>query len=155
MSEQEQWRPVTLPEFAAFYEVSNLGLIRKYNGMVLRPSPAGPHRHLQLKLRMPSGETKNVLVAHLVMGAFRESPDGRSIGYRDGNSRNCAFANLFFLEKSSTSGSGHARQMLTLSVAKMSALLWEELLPQTLPDLADHATCPSYQEEISSHWSTL
>ena len=134
MSEtKEQWVPVTLSEFASFYEVSNLGQVRKYNGMMLRPSPGGRHHHLQLKLRLPSGETRMVLVAHLVMAAFKETPDGRSIGYRDKNSHNCAFANLFFLEKSSASGSGNTSQILTLSVTKMAEALWKELLPLTLP----------------------
>ncbi len=131
----EEWRPVTLPEFSATYAVSDCGHVRKLDGMLLRASPTGQHHHLQLKLRAPSGRTKNAMISHLVMSAFGEAPDGRPVGFRDGNSANNSFDNLYFPHDSLANGGGHTKQMLSLSVEKLSVLIWKELLPLTTPFL--------------------
>lgn len=146
----EEWRPVHIPEFSSYYEVSNHGQVRRTDsGRILRSSSTGLHSNQQLKLRLHNGEHKNLMVAHLAMGAFREDPEGRAIGYSDGNSKNCAPDNLYFIKKPGVHGNegGHASTMLGLSIAKIQKLIWDEILKESSPSLTEHASCPLYAHE--------
>ena len=137
MSAQEEWKPVTLPEFADLYEVNVCGRIRKRrNNFILRASPTGLHHHLQIKLRTLDGRTQNCLISHLVMAAFGEFPGSRPIGFHDKNPLNCTFENLYFLSKLEANGGGHNQRWVARSVAEIAARIWAELLVQTIPLLA-------------------
>ena len=138
MSEVEQWKPVPVQEFSGMYEVSDWGHVRRSsNGLILRASPTGQHHNLQIKLRRKNGQTKNFMIAHLVMGVFGEDPCGRPVGYTDGNMRNCAFENLYFPNASLANGGGHTRQMLIRSVEEIAASIWKALLRETQVFLAN------------------
>jgi hypothetical protein len=139
---EEQWKPVTTASFEHLYEVSDWGRIRKKKtGVLLRGSPAGPKRGLQIKFRHTyGGTTKNCMLSHLVMAAFGEDPCGRSVSHLDKNPRNCRFSNLVINNSSSIVG-GHRTEGLVRSMADLSQRIWQEILPETLPLLSLHAGC--------------
>ena len=137
MNDLEQWKPVTLAQFASLYEVSNLGGVRRVdNGFVLRASSGGTSRGQQIKLRTPKGVTKTTMLSHLVMGAFGEEPAGRPVGFLDKDNRNCRFENLYIKTEALSLSKGHVETQLTRSVDEIAAQVWGEILRETLPLLA-------------------
>jgi hypothetical protein len=128
----ETWKPVPIPQYADLYEVSDWGRVRRrHPPLILRASPTGLHRNLQIKLHDKGVTIKNCMLSHLVMAAFGEDPCGRPIGYRDGNLRNCRLDNLFFLSTTAAQGGGHVAHGVMLSLQQIAGKIWGELLPET------------------------
>jgi len=136
----EIWRPLA-NDFGHWYEVSDLGHVRRHNTQTLLKASAGGvnRRHLSLKLRTPTGQTHCFMLAHLVAAAFLEDPQGRRLAYRDGNPQHCAVTNLLLLDApwKTKHITGKSAQYLGLSMSKLALVILEELLPETWPLLKE------------------
>ena len=103
----EEWRPVPVHEFAAWYEVSSHGRIRSLHGSfkkrgvvgaILKPTP-NRKGYLIVTLEAPHDggpRRKHAFQLHvLVAGAFLgPRPAGMQVNHLDTNKANCAVANL-------------------------------------------------------------
>jgi len=83
----EEWRPVSIPEYAAFYEVSNMGRVRSLD-RVSRAKGNGVQRHFGKEMKLLTNKRgyvyvylraapleRNVTVHQLVAKAFIPNPD--------------------------------------------------------------------------------
>lgn len=99
---RERWKPVPLPEYADFYDVSDRGRVRRSApangtrpGKVLSPAPNAGHPFVMLCVNY---RRRGVAVAPLVAGAFLPPrPSARHVvGRKNGVSGDCRAANLFW-----------------------------------------------------------
>lgn len=96
----EEWRPIPDPEYAAFYEVSNLGRVRSsvrrkhsWVGRVLKPQ-RHPMGYVSVMLHGATRSSK-LLVHRLVAAAFlRPGIPGEAVNHKDGDRTGNAAVNL-------------------------------------------------------------
>lgn len=101
----ERWNPI--PEFAETHEVSDRGRVRRYapwsplegirrGGTLITPQY---HLHYPTVQLIAGGKQRTFNLPALVLDAFgppRPSPKCR-VGFRDGDTTNCALDNLFWI----------------------------------------------------------
>lgn len=144
MTQQQEIKEVWVPahgKWETIYEVSSLGHVRRIGEeRLLKASSAGKNGRFQIKLYEIGGmERINVMLSHLVLSSFRhEDVAGRRIEHQDGNSKNCALDNLYFINRrhpTSKYGNNHGgRKESSVAISDFSALIiniFTELMPET------------------------
>lgn len=113
----EEWRPVHLREYAAFYEVSNMGRVRSNGGgsrpwRIMRPGIDRGYPMLHLR---HAGKSQVATVHRLVLHAFiGPPPEGHECAHLNGVRDDCRLANL-------RDGSRRKRTPLTGSTTERSS----------------------------------
>lgn len=95
----EIWKAPLDPQLDR-YMVSNLGRVRNENSRkILTPSRKGNNKAFCVTLKTSGGFPTSTLLPKMVYEAFsgKLAPSRTLWGYRDGNMRNCAYENLYFL----------------------------------------------------------
>src|SRR4051794_10913682 len=117
--DDETWVPVGPVEYAARYQVSNLGRVRRAatgpntrKGKILRPALTRSG-HPIVKLSA-GGISRGFQLASLVADAFLPpGPPGAILKHRDGDRSNCAAGNLTWAPKSDPETRGGRRRNLS------------------------------------------
>src|SRR3954465_1064674 len=126
----ERWEPVGVAAYRDFYEVSDLGRVRRSApgkrtrpGVVLKPS-LSIRRHPLVKLSA-GGVSRSFAVAPLVAAAFLPAgPPGAILGHRAGDRSNCAASNLEWAKrKYREPHAGHRRKLSAPQEAEAMTLL--------------------------------
>jgi hypothetical protein len=131
---RERWQPVPIPDYAAAYQVSDLGRVRRVlggygarAGKVLSPELVnGGHPAVCLSFK---SRKKVVMIAPLVAGAFlppRPSPK-YVVGHKDGCRANCQVANLFWTTQVEIWKEGRSQRLGRVSHCKLSPAKADEI----------------------------
>lgn len=91
---EELWKPVTVEKFEKLYEVSNMGNIRNYKKIIVRPYKAGKYMVINLQHK----GVERYMVHRLVACAFVSDPDDdpnkNIVNHKDGDKYNNKASNL-------------------------------------------------------------